>query len=143
MAFKFFKNGVEVTAPKRITWAFDEKPDSRFESAPEKLEINVSFWRKKLNLDKDATITILPTDGYEFELPTAEITKEEDDTTATPTAVDNSSDITSDNWTDPESGLPQITEDIIDTPKRGAKRKAVDVSDVSSELDNPNSTPAE
>ncbi len=47
MSFKFFKNGKEITAPRRIKWYFDIMPNSIFESAPDKVETNANFWRKK------------------------------------------------------------------------------------------------
>jgi len=140
--FKFFKDGKEVTPPRRITWFFATKPESRFESAPEKLEINANFWRKKLGIAADTEIVFAENEGYSLQVPTAKITQEDDDTTTT-TTTNNPSDIASDNGTHSESGVSESTEAVIDTTKPKSRTKAVDVSDLSSSVDNLDNSTAE
>jgi hypothetical protein len=141
MSFKFFKNGKEILPPARITWHFNTKPDARFESAPDKLEINANFWRKKLEIPTSATIVIVDTEHYQMQLPTAKITQEDD--TLTASTINNPSDISSDNWTDLEPSISEDIETTDDSPKPKARRKAAKLSDLSEQLDDSDSTPTE
>ena len=139
--FKFYKNGKEVQPPRRITWFFKGREDSKFESAPEKLEINANFWRKKLGIATDVEIVFVENDGYSLDLPTAKITQEDD--TITRSTTTNTDDHVSDNGVTPEPSVSEDTETVIDTAKPKSRKKAVDVSDVPAELDNTDGTSAE
>jgi hypothetical protein len=141
MSFKFYLNGKEVKPPARITWYFDTKPDARFESAPEKLEINERFWRKKLEIPVSAKVVIVETDRFQLQVPTAKITQEDDAPIATTT--NNPSDNTSNDGSDLESSLPEVTETLIDSAKPKRRKKAVELPDLSAKLDNTDSTSAE
>ena len=134
MSFKFFKNGKEITPPKRVTWYFEIKPDARFESIPEKVETNANFWRRKLGLPMDSKIVFVPNDNYIMELPTAEITKEDECDAPTQPTIDNSSDDTVHDGSAPESDLPQDAADSDDTPKPKRKSKAADVPPMPEQL---------
>jgi hypothetical protein len=141
MSFKFYLNGKEVKPPARITWYFDTKPDARFESAPEKLEINERFWRKKLEIPVSAKVVIVETDRFQLQVPTAKITQEDDAPIATTT--NNPSDNTSNDGSDLESSLPEVTETLIDSAKPKRRKKAVELPDLSTELDNTDNPSAE
>lgn len=141
MPFKFYLNGKEVNPPARVTWYFDTKPDARFESAPEKLEINERFWRKKLSISDSAKVVIVETDRYQLQVPTAKITQEDDAPIATTT--NNPSNNTSNDGSDLESSLPEVTEAPIDSPKPKRRKKAVELPDLSAKLDNTDGTSAE
>jgi len=143
MSFKFYLNGKEVKPPARVTWYFDTKPDARFESAPEKLEINERFWRKKLEIPTSAKVVIVETDRFQLQVPTAKITQEDDTVTTTATTTNNPSDNTSNNGSDLESSLPEVTETAIDSAKPKRRKKAVELPDLSTKLDNTDSTSAE
>jgi hypothetical protein len=141
MSFKFYLNGKEVKPPARVTWYFDTKPDARFESAPEKLEINERFWRKKLEIPVSAKVVIVETDRFQLQVPTAKITQEDDAPIATTT--NNPSDNTSNDGSDLESSLPEVTETLIDSAKPKRRKKAVELPDLSTELDNTDNPSAE
>lgn len=141
MSFKFYLNGKEVKPPARVTWYFDTKPDARFESAPEKLEVNERFWRKKLEIPVSAKVVIVETDRFQLQVPTAKITQEDDAPIATTT--NNPSDNTSNNGSDLESSLPEVTETAIDSAKPKRRKKAVELPDLSTELDNTDNPSAE
>jgi hypothetical protein len=139
--FKFFKNGKEVQPPRRITWHFKGHASSKFESAPEKLEINANFWRKKLGISADTEIIFVENDGYSLEVPTAKITQEDD--TITGSTTNNTDDIVSDNGTHPESSISEDPKTAVDLTKPKSRKKAVDVSDMPAELDNLDNPTAE
>jgi hypothetical protein len=141
MSFKFFKNGKEILPPARITWHFSTKPDARFESAPDKLETNANFWRKKLEIPTSATIIIVDTEHYQMQLPTAKITQEDD--TLTASTINNPSDLSSDNWTNLEPSISEDSETDHDSPKPKRRKKTLELPDMSSELDNTDGTPTE
>jgi hypothetical protein len=141
MSFKFYLNGKEVKPPARVTWYFDTKPDARFESAPEKLEVNERFWRKKLEIPVSAKVVIVETDRFQLQVPTAKITQEDDAPIATTT--NNPSDNTSNDGSDLESSLPEVTETLIDSAKPKRRKKAVELPDLSTELDNTDNPSAE
>ena len=122
MSFKFFKNGREITAPRRISWRF--KGHSQvFESAPEKLDINRNFWRQKLGIPAGTEIQILA-DNFDIK---------QDDATNISIPTDHTPHIAIDNRPDLESSIPETSEDTVDSPKRKYKRKTTELSDVSSE----------
>jgi hypothetical protein len=123
MSFKFFKNGKEISAPRRISWRF-QGHSQVFESAPEKLDINRNFWRRKLDIPEGTGIQILA-DGFEIE--------QENNATAIPLPTDHTPHIAIDNGPDLESSVPQTSEDTVDSPKRKYNRKTTELSDVSSE----------
>jgi len=124
--FKFFKNGKEISAPRRIQWRFKGYTQV-FESAPEKLDINRNFWRRKLGIAPETEIQILA-DGFEIQ--------QENDATAIPLPTDHTADLAIDNGSDLESSVPETSEDTVDTPKRKYKRKTTELPDLSTELDN-------
>jgi hypothetical protein len=130
MSFKFFKNGKEISAPRRISWRFSGYSQV-FESAPEKLDVNRSFWRRKLGIPEGTGIQILA-DGFEIE--------QENNATAIPLPTDHTPDIAIDNGPDLESSVPQTSEDTVDTPKRKYNRKTTELPSMSSELDNTDSS---
>jgi len=122
MSFKFFKHGKEISAPRRISWRF--KGHSQiFESAPEKLDINRSFWRQKLGLAHGAEIQILA-DNFDIEI-------KQDDATNIPLPTDHTPDIAIDNGPDLESPLSETPEDTVDSTKHKSKRKTTELPDVS------------
>jgi hypothetical protein len=122
MSFKFFKNGREITAPRRISWRF--KGHSQiFESAPEKLDINRNFWRQKLCIAAGTEIQILA-DNFDIK---------QDDATNISIPTDHTPHIAIDNGPDLESSIPETSEDTVDSPKRKYNRKTTELPDVSSE----------
>jgi hypothetical protein len=134
MSFKFYRNGKEITPPKRVTWYFEIKPDARFQSVPEKIEINANFWRRKLGLPMDAKIAFVPNDEYTMDLPIAQITKEDDCDTTTDTAT---TDVASDTIHDgsiAESDIPQVAEDPVNTDEPKPRRKASKLSAMPEQL---------
>lgn len=142
MSFKFYRNGVEITPPRRIKWHFEENPNAIFESDPEKVETNANFWRKKLNVAKDARVVFVPNADYDIEFIdylNGNTNFFNNDTNTN----DDSSDSVSDNGLDLESGVSQDAEDTINTPKRRRKQETADVPPVSSELDDADSAVSE
>ena len=129
MAFQFFKNGREITAPRTIKWRFAGY-EQVFESRPEKLDINVNFWRRKLAVPAEIGIQIAE-EGFELK---------QDDATNIPIPTPDTADITQYNRAVIESNLPQASEDTVDPPKRKYKRKADELSDVSPDVDNTDSS---
>jgi len=133
--FKFYKNGKEITPPKRIKWHFAGKPDAIFESDPEKLEINANFWRKKLEIPAGTGIEFVA--NPEWQMVSTKITPiQEDDcttTTATTTTLDPS-DSADHNGTHSEWSVSEDAEHSVYTPKPKAKRKAAKLSDLPGEL---------
>ena len=144
MSFKFYRKGVEVTAPRRIKWYFDIMPNSIFESAPDKLETNANYWRKKLNFPPDAQdvqIVFVPSEDYDIEYVNYLNTGTYESLNNTADAdTDNS---TSDNGTTEESSVSQDTEDTIDTPKRKRKQEAAELPAVPEQLDDADSSASE
>jgi len=131
--FKFYKNGKEITPPKRIKWYFKEKPDAIFESAPDKLEINQNFWRKKLEMPTAQPVYI---DSPDWQMVSEKITpiQEDDCTTTTATTTLNPSDSADHNGTHSEWSVSEDAEHSVYTPKPKAKRKAAKLSDMPGEL---------
>ena len=131
--FKFYKNGKEITPPKRIKWYFSEKPDAIFESAPDKLEINQNFWRKKLEMPTAQPVYI---DSPDWQMVSEKITpiQEDDCTTTTATTTLNPSDSADHNGTHSEWSVSEDAEHSVYTPKPKAKRKAAKLSDMPGEL---------
>ena len=132
MSFQFFKNGVEISAPRRIKWRF-QGHDQVFESHPEKIDINANFWRKKLGIPAETGIQIYE-DGFEIK---------QEDATNIPLPTPDPADITQYDGTVTEPSVPEASEDTVDTPKRKTRRQAAELSDVPTELDNTDNTPAE
>jgi hypothetical protein len=132
MAFQFFKNGREITAPRTIKWRFAGY-EQVFESRPEKLDINVNFWRRKLGVPAEIGIQIAE-EGFELK---------QDDATNIPIPTPDTANIPVDNGTVTEPSVSQDLEDTVDTPKRKYKRKADELSDVSPDVDNTDNTSAE
>ena len=136
--FKFFKNGKEIAPPRKIKWYFAEKPDAIFESAPDKLEINQAFWRKKLELPTAKPVIV---ESPEWQMVTEKITPiQEDDcttTTATTTLSPDHSD--GDNSTDPESSVSEGAEAPVNTVKPKARKKAAKLPDMPADLANDDS----
>ena len=131
--FKFYKNGKEITPPKRIKWYFAEKPDAIFESAPDKLEINQNFWRKKLEMPTAQPVYV---DSPDWQMVSEKITpiQEDDCTTTTATTTLNPSDSVDHNGTHSEWSVSEDAEHSVYTPKPKAKRKAAKLSDMPGEL---------
>lgn len=129
MSFKFFKNGKEISAPRRISWRF-EGHSQVFESAPDKLYVNAAFWKRKLDLPADTEVRLIEKD---YELETYNTKIKTDDTTHG-FSTHNSSDSTSNHGTALESPVPEALEDTVDSTKRKHKRKADELPDVSSLL---------
>jgi hypothetical protein len=129
MSFKFFKNGKEISAPRRISWRF-QGHSQVFESAPEKLDINRNFWRRKLDIPEGTEIQILA-DNFDIK---------QDDATNISLPTDHTPHIAIDNRPDLEPSIPETSEDTVDTPKRKYNRKTTELPDVSSELDNTDSS---
>ena len=132
MSFQFFKNGVEISAPRRIKWRF-QGHDQVFESHPEKLDVNANFWRKKLDIPADTGIQIYE-DGFEIK---------QEDATNIPIPTPDPADIAQYDGTVTEPSVPEASEDTVDPPKRKTRRQAAELSDVPTELDNTDNTPAE
>ena len=132
MAFQFFKNGREITAPRTIKWRF-QGYEQVFESRPEKLDINVNFWRRKLAVPAEIGIQIYEDD---FEI-------KQKDATNISIPTPDTANIPVDNGTVTEPSVSQDLEDTVDTPKRKYKRKADELSDVSPDVDNTDNTSAE
>lgn len=132
MSFQFFKNGREISAPRRIKWRF-KGHNQVFESNPEKLDVNANFWRKKLDIPAETGIQIYE-DGFEIK---------QDDATNIPLPTPDTTDITQYDGTVTESSVPEASEDTVDTSKRKTRRKAAELSDLPTELDNTDSTSAE
>jgi hypothetical protein len=142
MSFEFYKNGVKISAPQKVKWYFNERPGIFFESRPEKLEINASFWRRKFDLQNDAPFTMILPEGYSDVTTTGYYTEGNYDRPNT-TATDNTSNSASDNGTGEQPSLPETTTDSIDTPRKKRSRKTDELSDLSTKLDNTDSTSAE
>lgn len=143
MSFKFYRNGVEVTAPRRIKWHFDIMPNTIFESAPDKVETNSNFWRKKLNFPKDANpqVVFVPSEDYDIEYVNYLNTGiYEPITNTTDTDADNSA---SDDGTIAESSVSQDAEDTVDTPKRKRKQEAAELPAMPEQLDDADSSASE
>lgn len=144
MSFKFYRKGVEITAPRRIKWHFDIMPNTIFESAPDKLETNANYWRKKLNFPPDAQdvqIVFVPSEDYDIEYVNYLNTGTYESLNDTfDTDPDNS---VSDDGTTEESSVSQDTEDIIDTPKRKRKQEAAELPAVPEQLDDADSSASE
>lgn len=132
MSFQFFKNGREISAPRRIKWRF-KGHNQVFESNPEKLDVNANFWRKKLDIPAETGIQIYE-DGFEIK---------QDDATNIPLPTPDITDITQYDGTVTEPSVPEASEDTVDTSKRKTRRKAAELSDLPTELDNTDSTSAE
>ena len=132
MSFQFFKNGVEISAPRRIKWRF-QGHDQVFESHPEKIDINANFWRKKLGIPAETGIQIYE-DGFEIK---------QEDATNIPLPTPDPADITQYDGTVTEPSVPEASEDTVDTNRKRTKRKAAELSDLPTELDNTDSTSAE
>lgn len=132
MAFQFFKNGREITAPRTIKWRFAGY-EQVFESRPEKLDINVNFWRRKLGVPAEIGIQIYEDD---FEI-------KQKDATNISIPTPDTANIPVDNGTVTEPSVPETSENTVDTPKRKTRRQAAELSDVPTELDNTDNTPAE
>jgi hypothetical protein len=137
--FKFFKNGKEITPPQRIKWYFEGREGIFFESKPEKLEINSRFWRNKLGIAEDTKVILLPEDGIDIEGTKLE---NNEPSTAQPIA-DHASDIADDNGVAEQPSVPETTQDSVDTPKRKRRKKADELSDLPTELDNADSSATE
>jgi len=141
--FKFYRNGKEITAPRRIKWFFAGKPDSIFESDPEKLQTNANFWRKKLEVAQDAEIVFVQTDEWTMDLPKiTPILEDECTTTATTTTNKPDSGIDNDG-TDSEFSVSEDADATVYTAKPKAKRKASKLPDMSQQLDGLDSPDAE
>jgi len=141
--FKFYRNGKEITAPRRIKWFFAGKPDSIFESDPEKLQTNANFWRKKLEVAQDAEIVFVQTDEWTMDLPKiTPILEDECTTTATTTTNKPDSGIDNDG-TDSEFSVSEDADATVYTAKPKAKRKASKLPDLSQQLDGLDSPDAE
>ena len=141
--FKFYRNGKEITAPRRVKWYFAGKPDSIFESDPEKLQTNANFWRKKLEVAQDAEILFVESDEWTMNLPKiTPILEDECTTTATTLAANTDSGIDNDG-TDSEFSVSEDADATVYTAKPKAKRKASKLPDMPSELDNTSGLDAE
>ena len=141
--FKFFKNGKEIAPPKRIKWHFASKPDALFESAPDNLEINQNFWRKKLEIPTE--VEIMYVEDPAFQMVSTKITPiQEDDctTTATTTVTDADSGI-NDGGSNSEFSVSEEPEHTVYSAKPKAKRKAAKLSNLPDELDGADGTPTE
>lgn len=132
MSFQFFKNGVEISAPRRIKWRF-QGHDQVFESNPEKIDINANFWRKKLGIPAETGIQIYE-DGFEIK---------QEDATNIPLPTPDPADIAQYDGTVTEPSVPEASEDTVDSPKRKTRRQAAELSDLPTELDNTDNTSAE
>ena len=132
MAFQFFKNGREITAPRTIKWRFAGY-EQVFESRPEKLDINVNFWRRKLAVPAEIGIQIYEDD---FEI-------KQKDATNISIPTPDTANIPVDNGAVTEPSVSQDLEDTVDTPKRRSRKKASDLSSLSSDVDNSTDTSAE
>jgi hypothetical protein len=132
MAFQFFKNGREITAPRTIKWRFAGY-EQVFESRPEKLDINVNFWRRKLGVPAEIGIQIYEDD---FEI-------KQKDATNISIPTPDTANIPVDNGAVTEPSVSQDLEDTVDTPKRRSRKKASDLSSLSSDVDNSTDTSAE
>jgi hypothetical protein len=141
--FKFYRNGKEITPPKRIKWHFAGKPDAIFESAPEKLEINASFWRKKLEVSADAEIVFVKSDQWTMDLPKITPILEDECTTTTATTTNQPDSGIDNDGTDSEFSVSEEPEATVYTTKPKSKRKATKLPDVSAELDSLDSPDAE
>jgi hypothetical protein len=132
MSFQFFKNGREISAPRRIKWRF--KGHSQiFESAPDKLDINRNFWRQKLGIAAGTEIQIYE-DGFEIK---------QENATNIPIPTPDPAGIAQYDGTVTEPSVPEASEDTVNTPKRKTRRQAAELSDLPTELDNTDNTPAE
>ena len=140
MSFKFFKNGKEVTAPRRIKWYFDIMPNSIFESAPDKVETNANFWRKKLNFPKDAEANVIFVASEDYDIEQLNQTKDEPITNTTHADVDNNA---SNDGPVTEPVVSQDTEVINDTPKRKRKQEAAELPAMPEQLDDADSSASE
>lgn len=129
MSFKFFKNGREITAPRRIKWRF-KGHNQVFESNPEKLDINANFWRRKLGIPADTGIQIYEDD---FEI-------RQEDATNIPLPTPDLAGIAQYDGTVTEPSVPQASEDTVDPPKRKTRRKATELPDVPPLMDNTDNT---
>ena len=141
--FKFYRNGKEITAPRRVKWYFAGKPDSIFESDPEKVQTNANFWRKKLEVSQDAKIVFVQSDEWTMDLPKiTPILEDECTTTATTTTNKPDSGIDNDG-ADTQFSVSEEPEATVYTAKPKAKRKASKLPDMPSELDNTSGLDAE
>ena len=141
--FKFFKNGKEITAPRRIKWFFEGKPNSIFESDPEKVQTNANFWRKKLEVSQDAKIVFVQSDEWTMDLPKiTPILEDECTTTATTTTNKPDSGIDNDG-ADTQFSVSEEPEATVYTAKPKSRKKATNLPDMPSELDNTDGTSAE
>jgi hypothetical protein len=131
MSFQFFKNGVEISAPRRIKWRF-QGHDQVFESNPEKIDINANFWRKKLGISSEVGIQIYE-EGFEIKQQ-----EEHDTTNQFPGNHNDNSPVH--NGSDLEPSISEAPEATDDTSKRKTRRKTSELSDVSPELDNTDSS---
>lgn len=141
--FKFYKNGKEITPPKRIKWYFAEKPDAIFESAPDKLEINQNFWRKKLEMPTAQPVYV---DSPDWQMVSEKITpiQEDDCTTTTATTLAPESDHSDGNdSTDTEFSVSESPEATVYTAKRKSGKKTPKLRDVSTDLSDDDSAAAE
>jgi hypothetical protein len=137
MSFEFYKEGVKISAPHKVKWYFNERPGIFFESRPEKLEINASFWRRKFDLPNDAAFTMILPEGY------TDMTTKGYYDEPTKSAPDNNSNQPSNNGTSEQPILSETTEDSIDTPKPKRRKKADELSDLPTKLDSTDSAPTE
>jgi hypothetical protein len=140
--FKFYRNGKEITPPKRIKWYFAEKPDAIFESDPEKLEINANFWRKKLEVAADAEVVFVKSDEWTMDLPKITPVKEDECTTTTATTTNQPDHSDVDSSTSSQSDLFEDFEADVNTPKPKARKKAAKLSDVPTDLSGDDSASA-
>jgi hypothetical protein len=140
--FKFFKNGREINAPKRIKWYFSTKPETIFESAPEKLETNANFWRKKLEIEISSEILFVESTEWTMGVPQITPITEDECTTTTRSTTAQSSHSDVDSSTPLECDLSKDLEASINTPKPKSRRKAAGVSDLPADLSSDDSASA-
>jgi hypothetical protein len=140
MSFKFFKNGKEITAPRRIKWYFDIMPNSIFESAPDKVETNANFWRKKLNFPKDAEANVIFVASEDYDIEQLNQTNHAPFTNTTANDADNGA---SNDGPVTEPVVSQDTEVINDTPKRKRKQEAAELPAMPEQLDDADSSASE
>ena len=133
MSFQFFKNGVEITAPRRIKWRFVGHSQV-FESNPEKLDINANFWRRKLDIPAETGIQIYE-EGFEIQSK-----EEKQNGTNSELPTHNAADIPSGPGPDFKPSVSETLESSDDTNKRKTRRKTSELSDVSPLVDNTDSS---
>lgn len=114
MAFKFHINGKDLPANTKIRWKFTTHP-TEFESDPDKLVPNTTFWKNRLGLPADAA----------YEILNAEIKQEDDVNTIINEPHVESHNESNDSQSTEEPMVSEDSTDSIDTAKPKRKRKTV------------------